>query len=400
MEKFNPASALFSILYKNNPQRGVNPSINDSATYFFNSAQEMTDSFEGKNQYYLYSRHWHPTNKALAEALARMEGTEAAWLTASGMAAITTTILHLCNAGDHIISSITVYGGTFAFFKNWLKKMNIDVSFVDITNLDEVKKAIRPNTKLIYTESITNPLLQVSDIPALKKIAQENNLKLIVDNTFSPLIISPFKLGADIVVYSLTKFVNGKNDLTAGAICGDKELIDEMIALKDGTAMLLGPVLDSYRASSILKNLYTLPIRMRQHSYNAMYIARKFEENGLDVRYPGLRNDKYHDIMLKIKNHGFGYGGMLALTLENKEIASKFMQKLFERNVGYLAVSLGYFRTLFSNSGSSTSSEVPKEYQEKMGLKEGLVRFSIGLDEDIEQVWQNIEKTLKELQII
>jgi methionine-gamma-lyase len=201
--------------------------------------------------------------------MAAMEGTEEGWVTASGMSAITCAILHLCKAGDHIVSSITTYGGTFAFLQNWLSRFNITTTFVDITNLEAVEKAIQPNTKMIYTETMTNPLLQVSDIPALAAIANRKAIKLVVDNTFTPMIVSPAKQGAHIVVYSLTKYVNGKNDCVAGAICSDKEFINSMINVNDGTAMLLGPALDPLRSSAILKNLHTLHIRMRQHSSNA-----------------------------------------------------------------------------------------------------------------------------------
>jgi len=168
---------------------GVNPSITDSSTYTFLEADTMADTFHGETEgCFLYSRHWNPSNKYLADAMAAMENTGSAWITASGMAAITCSILQLCNAGDHIVTSVTTYGGTFAFLKNYLPKFNIDVSFVNIADLESVKKAIRPNTRLIYTETITNPLLQVADIPALSEIAHQHNLLLMVDNTFSPMI--------------------------------------------------------------------------------------------------------------------------------------------------------------------------------------------------------------------
>ncbi|MCD6556118.1 MAG: aminotransferase class I/II-fold pyridoxal phosphate-dependent enzyme, partial [Bacteroidales bacterium] len=337
---------------------------------------------------------WNPSNKYLSEALAAMEGTESAWVTASGMAAITSAILQLCNSGDHIVSSVTTYGGTFAFLKYYLQKFNIDVSFIIPTDLDALKKAIRPNTKVIYTETVSNPLLQISDIPAMSKIAKKHGAKLIVDNTFSPMMISPFKLGADIVVYSMTKFINGKNDCVAGAICGSEEYINSLIDLNTGTAMLLGPVLDPMRSSSILKNLYTLHIRMKQHSKNALFLAEKFTENNTKVIYPGLNVHPQYNLLTSIMNKEFGYGGMIAIDLKTKEKAYNFMEKAEKLGVGYLAVSLGYFKTLFSNSGSSTSSEVPEDVQKEMGMSPGLVRFSVGLDNDIEDTWKLIKKCL------
>ncbi|MCD6346906.1 MAG: aminotransferase class V-fold PLP-dependent enzyme [Bacteroidales bacterium] len=395
--KKDPAMRLQDTL-KLNEFNSVNPLISDSATFAFPDAQTMTDCFQGKvENAFLYSRHWNPTNLKLSQSLAAMENTEAAWVTGSGMAAITCTILEICKTGDHIISSMTTYGGTFTFLKNYLPRFGIDVSFVDITNLDEVAQAIRPNTKLIYSESVTNPLLQVSDIPALSKISNDNNLQLVIDNTFTPLIINPCDLGAHVTVYSMTKFINGKNDCVAGAICGSKDFIDALTDVHTGTAMLLGPVLDPLRASGIHKNLFTLHIRMQKHSENALYLAKGFEKKGIRVSYPGLPAHPQFDLLRRIMNKEFGFGGILAIDLITKEKASDFMVAMQNRNLGYLAVSLGYYKTLFSNSGTSTSSEVPIEIQEKMGLSEGLVRFSIGLDQNIEHTWNQIEICLEEV---
>lgn len=393
--KFDPASQLQD-LHQFGEFGDVNPSITDSATYTFLQAKTMTDTFHGEAEgCFLYSRHWNPSNKYLADAMAAMEGTEAAWVTASGMAAITNTILQLVNSGDHIVSSITTYGGTFAFLENYMKKFNIEVTFVDITNLQAVKAAMRENTKIIYTESMTNPMLQISDIPALSTIANEHNAKLVVDNTFTPMIVNPARLGAHIVVYSMTKFINGKNDCVAGAICASADFINSLIDVNSGTAMLLGPVLDPLRSSSILKNLHTLHIRMKQHSYNAMYLANKFTEAGMPTSYPGLANHPGHELLTSMMNKEFGYGGMIAIDLGTAEKAAEFMEEMEANDVGYLAVSLGYFKTLFSNSGKSTSSEVPEEVQHDMGMSEGLVRFSVGLDNDIERTWQRIKLSIK-----
>lgn len=395
--KFDPATNIQKL--KQFGEFGdVNPSITDSSTYTFMTAKKMIETFDGTEEgCFLYSRHWNPSNKYLADAMSAMESTESAWVTASGMAAITTTILQLCNAGDHIITSVTTYGGTYAFLKNYLPKFNIEVSFVNICDLDSVEKEIKPNTKLIYTETMTNPLLQISDLPALSKISKANGLKLVVDNTFTPMIVAPAKLGADIVVYSMTKFVNGKNDCVAGAICAEADFINDISSVNDGTAMLLGPVLDSLRSSSILKNLHTLHIRMRQHSMNAMYLAKKMQEEGLSIIYPGLKEHPGHELYKSMMSPDYGFGGMLAIDVETSEKANRFMEIMEEEGVGYLAVSLGYFKTLFSNSGKSTSSEVPEETQKDMGLSEGLVRFSVGLDNDIEHTWELIQSCLARL---
>jgi methionine-gamma-lyase len=398
--KYDPATQIQDLL-----QFGefgdVNPSVTDSATFTFLQAKTMSETFEGNAEgCYLYSRHWNPSNKYLADAMAKMEGTESAWVTASGMAAITSAILQICSAGDHIVSSWTVYGGTFAFLSNYLPKFNISVSFIDVTNIDNVKAAIRPNTKMIYTETMTNPLLQISDIPALAEVANAHNLKLVVDNTFTPMMVAPALLGAHVVVYSLTKYVNGKNDCVAGAICGTNEFINALCNVNNGTSMLLGPALDPFRSSSILKNMHTLHIRMVQHSKNAAYLAKKFKEIGVKCIYPGYEDHYGHDILTRIMNPKFGYGGMIAIDMETMDKANRMMEKMEMEGVGYLAVSLGYFKTLFSNPGHSTSSEVPEEIQKKMGLSPGLIRFSVGLDSDIERTWQKIYHCLTELKYI
>jgi methionine-gamma-lyase len=394
MKRFDPASAIQD-LHQFGEFGDVNPSVTDSATYTFLEARTMTGTFQGETEgCYLYSRHWNPSNKYLADALAAMENTEAAWVTASGMAAITCAILQICNSGDHIVSSMTTYGGTFAFFENYLKKFNIQVSFVNISDLEAVKKAMRPNTKLIYTETMTNPLLQISNLPELAKIAHANNAKLVCDNTFTPLIVTPVQHGVDVVVYSMTKFINGKNDCVAGAICASAEFINSLADVNSGTAMLLGPVLDPKLSSAILKNLHTLHIRMMQHGKNALYLAERFKEMELKFNYPGLPDHPDHQLLKSMMNEKYGFGGMIAIDMGTAEKANAIMEKMQDADVGYLAVSLGYFKTLFSNSGKSTSSEVPEDIQREMGMSEGLIRFSVGLDMDIERTFEKIKACL------
>jgi methionine-gamma-lyase len=392
--KFDPASNIQDLL-QFGEYGDVNPSITDSATFTFMQANTMLETFNGEAEgCFLYSRHWNPSNKYLADAMAAMEGTEAAWVTASGMSAISNAIMQICKAGDHIISSMTTYGGTYALLANYLPKFNIQTTFVDISNLEAVQKAIQPNTKIIYTETMTNPMLMISDIPALAEFAHKHDIKLLVDNTFTPMIVSPSRLGADVTLYSLTKFVNGKNDCVAGAICSDVSFISSLIDVNNGTSMLLGPVLDPLRSSQILKNVHTLHIRMKQHSSNALYLAQKFKENRISVIYPGLSEHKGHELLKRMMNPQFGFGGMLAIDMKTTAKANDLMEKMERAGVGYLAVSLGYFKTLFSCSGKSTSSEVPEELQKEMGMSEGLVRFSVGLDNDIERTFEKIRNCL------
>lgn len=397
---FKPADKIQDLQYFGE-FGGVNPSISDSSTYTFLSAKTMFDTFEGNTEgCYLYSRHSSPSNLYLGEALAAMEGTETANVSATGMGAITPAILQLCKAGDHVISSRTIYGGTYAFLKNFAPRLNIETSFVDITKLDEVEASITKDTKIIFCETVSNPLLEVADLEGLSKIAKKHNLKLLVDNTFSPLSVSPAKLGADMVLHSLTKFINGSSDSMGGVVCGTQEFIDSLRNVNDGANMLLGPAMDSMRAASILKNLRTLHIRMKQHSHNAMYLAEKFEADGLRTVYPGLKSHSGHELFKKMMNHEYGYGGMLTIDAGSLEKANELMELMQERNLGYLAVSLGFYKTLFSAPGSSTSSEIPEEEQKEMGLTDGLIRFSIGLDNDIERTYKMMRECMVEVGVL
>ena len=391
---FNPADNIQDLQYFGE-FGGVNPSISDS------SAKTMFDTFEGNaDGCYLYSRHSTPSNLYLGKALAAMEGTETANVAASGMGAITPVLLQICGAGDHIVSSRTIYGGTYAFLKNFTPRLGIQTTFVDITKLDVIEAAITKKTKILYCESVSNPLLEVADIKGLSALAKKYNLKLVVDNTFSPLSISPAKLGADIVCHSLTKFINGSSDTVGGVVCGTQEFINELRSVNDGASMLLGSTMDSLRASSILKNLRTLHIRMKQHSFNAAYLADKFQADGLITVYPGLESHPSHQLFKSMMNTEYGFGGMLTIDAGSLEKANELMELMQHKNLGYLAVSLGFYKTLFSAPGSSTSSEISEEEQKEMGLTDGLIRFSIGLDNDIVRTYQMMKACMIEVGVL
>lgn len=394
MKDFNAANEIQDLQYFGE-FGGVNPSISDSSTYTFLSAKTMFDTFEGNAEgCYLYSRHSSPMNLYLSQALAKLENTEAANVTASGMGAITSVLMQICKSGDHIISSRTIYGGTYAFLKNFLPPFKISTTFVDISNFESIENSITEKTKIIYCESVSNPLLEVADLRKLSEICKKYGLNLIVDNTFSPLSVSPTLLGADIVIHSLTKFINGSSDTVGGVYCGSQEFINATKNVNNGACMLLGPTMDSFRSASILKNLRTLHIRMKQHSHNAMYLAKRFEEDGLRVVYPGLKSHKNHELMKSMMHEEYGFGGLLTLDAGTTEKANELMELMQQENLGYLAVSLGFYKTLFSCSGSSTSSEIPEEERAAMGISDGLIRFSIGLDHDIERTYEKMRECM------
>ena len=388
MENFNPADKIQDLQYFGE-FGGVNPSISDSSTYTFLSAKTMFDSFEGNAEgCYLYSRHSSPSNLYLGKALAAMEGTETANVSASGMGAITTTLLQLCGSGDHIVSSRTIYGGTYAFLKNFASRFGVKTTFVDITKMEAVEAAITTETKVLYCETVSNPLLEVADIASLAIVAKRHNLKLVVDNTFSPLSVAPAKLGADIVIHSLTKYINGSSDTLGGVTCASQEFIDSLKNVNNGASMLLGPTMDSLRSASVMKNLRTLHIRLKQHSHNASYLAERFEKEGLKTVYPGLKSHPSHVLYASMINPEYGFGGMMTLDVGTLDKANELMELMQANNLGYLAVSLGFYKTLFSAPGTSTSSEIPLEEQIAMGITDGLIRFSIGLDNNIERTYQ------------
>ncbi len=397
---FNPANAIQDIQVFGE-FGGVNPSITDSSTYTYLAGRTMEEVFGGEREgCYLYSRHLNPSASYLGQALAKLENTEVAQVTASGMGAVSAVLMQLCGAGDHIVSSRTIYGGTYAFMKHFLPRFQITTDFVDVNNLEAIRAAITPNTKVLYCEVLSNPLLEVADIRALAEIAKEHNLQLVVDNTFTPMIFSPIEMGADIVIHSLTKFINGASDTVGGAVCGSKEFVHSLIDVNHGAAMLLGPTMDSLRAAGILKNLHTLHIRMKQHSYNANYLAHQFEELGLRVLYPGLESHPQHELFAEMAHPEFGFGGMMTLDVGEMGTAYKLLEAMQNAGIGYLAVSLGYYKTLFSVSGASTSSEIPEDEQEQMGLSPGLIRFSIGLDNDIERTFEKMVGCMKDVGVL
>lgn len=398
--KYKPANRIQDLQYFGE-FGGVNPSISDSSTFTFLSAKTMFDTFEGNaDGCYLYARHSSPSNLYLGEALAAMEGTESAHVTATGMGAISAIILQLCKAGDHIIASRTIYGGTYAFLKNFASQIGIKTSFIDITKPELVAAQISEKTKMIYCETVSNPLLEIADLPSLSVLSKAHGISLVVDNTFSPLTVTPAMLGADIVIHSLTKFINGSSDSMGGVICGSQELIDQLRNVNDGACMLLGASMASLRAASILKNLRTLHLRMKQHSQNAKYLAKQMQKDGLKVVYPGLTNHTGHQTLTQMMNPEYGYGGLLTLDVGSLEKANELMELMQGQNLGYLAVSLGFYKTLFCAPGSSTSSEISEAERTAMGLSDGLIRFSIGLDNDIERTYKAMKRCMMELNIL
>jgi methionine-gamma-lyase len=378
-------------------------SIEASSTFTVMDPHTMPEMFQGRKGpesagCYLYGRHFNPTVYNLGRQLAALEGTEAAYCTASGLSAISATLMAICQSGDHIVSSDAVYGGTYALMHNFLPhKAGVTTSFVDITDLDAVRAAITDDTRVLYTESVSNPTLRVADIPRLADIVREAGLPLVVDNTFSPLILSPAALGADIVVHSITKFISGMSDVIAGAVCGSHDFIEQLMDLHSGSLMLLGPTMDPKVASEISLRIPHLPLRMAAHGERALALAERLESTGVDVCYPGLSHHPDHALFDDLRCPEYGYGGVLTIDLGDEETANQLMSSLQNKyRFGFMAVSLGYFDTLMSCSGSSTSSEMTDEDKLTAGISPGLVRMSIGYTGTLEQRWGQLLGALED----
>jgi methionine-gamma-lyase len=377
---------------------GVNLSIETSATFTVLEAGKMPALFEGregpKGGCFLYGRHFNPTVMVLARHLAALEATPHAYCTASGMAAISGALLHACDSGDHVVAGQALYGGTWALLHDFLpRKANVHTTFVDLSDLKAVRAAFKKNTRVLYCETVSNPTLRVADLPALAAIAHEHGARLIVDNTFSPVIVTPASHGADVVIHSLTKFINGASDIVAGCVCADGDFIDGMYDLHTGSLMLLGPAMDPRAAYEVATRLPNLGLRMAAHAERALAYAQRLEALGAKVVYPGLPSHPDHALFRRLANPGYGAGGLLSVDFGSAERANRFMEHLQNiEDFGYMAVSLGFSDTLMSASASSTSSELDAGALRAAGISPGWVRLSAGYTGRLEDRLAQLER--------
>ncbi len=366
--------------------------IYQSSTFVFESAEQGARRFAGEEPGYIYTRLGNPTQTALEKKMADLEGGEAAIAVASGMAAVSGVVLALLQAGDHMIASDTLYGCTHALFAEMLPKWNIEVDFIDMTEISNIKAAIKPNTKVIYTETPANPTLTLVDLESLANIAKEHqNITTVVDNTFmSPYLQNPIALGIDVVIHSATKYIGGHGDTIAGIIVGPQELIDiiRMTTIKD-----IGGIIAPFDAFLLLRGLKTLTVRIDRINENAMQVA-KFLKNhpAVDkVYYPGLPDHPQHELAKKQQR---GFGGVIAFELKDGLDAGR--QLMNTVNLCILAVSLGDVDTLIQHPASMTHSVVPQEEREAAGITDGLVRLSVGI-EHVEDIIADLQQALDQL---
>lgn len=359
-----------------------------TSTFIFDDAQQGADRFAGEADGYIYSRLGNPTTRQLEMRVAAMEGMEDAAATATGMGAVSGALLANLSCGDHLISSKAVYGCSFALMNHQLTRWGIEVSFVDMANPQEVAAAIKPNTKVIFLETPVNPNLEVYDLAAIGKIAQQHNIISIVDNTFlTPVLQQPKKYGIDIVVHSATKYLNGHGDVVAGIICGSTEMIMniKMTVLKD-----IGATISPHDAWLIMRGLKTLPIRMERHCSNAQKLAEFLEnhEKVSQVYYPGLKS---HSGNRFIGEQMKAAGGVIAFEIASDLAGgSDFINrmKLFS-----IAVSLGDAESLIQHPASMTHSPYTQEERLAAGISDSLIRISVGL-ENVDDLIADLEQSL------
>lgn len=359
-----------------------------TSSYVFPSAAEAAARFSGKTQGNIYSRFTNPTVRTFENRLASLEGGDSCVATASGMSAILSTCISLLKTGDHIVSSRSIFGTTVVLFNKYLKPFGVETSFVELTSIEAWKAAIRPETKLLFLETPSNPLTEIADLPALAELAHENGCLLVVDNCLcTPILQQPLKLGADIVIHSATKYIDGQGRAVGGAVVGNKELVGESVF---GFLRTAGPTLSPFNAWIFLKGLETLSLRMKAHSENALQLAKYLEQHkGVNkVFYSGLESHPQYDLAQKQQ---FGGSGVLSFEVKGgKEAAWKLIDST---RLLSITANLGDAKSTITHPATTTHGRLSDEERHNAGISDGLIRISVGL-ESIEDIKADIERGL------
>ncbi|MBU0765446.1 MAG: aminotransferase class I/II-fold pyridoxal phosphate-dependent enzyme [Bacteroidetes bacterium] len=350
--------------------------IYQTSTFRFKNAQHGADLFAGKEKGYIYTRIGNPTLNALENKLAVLENGYGAIVTSSGMAAVTTTYMTLLGMGKHIISTDAVYGPSRSVLENHFASFGVESTFINTSNIDDINKAIQPNTKVLFLETPANPTMQLTDITAACKIAHQRGLLVVVDNTFStPYLQRPLDMGADIVVHSLTKFINGHADVVGGAIIAKEEGIYGKLR---NTMIYMGCNMDPHQAYLVSRGIKTLAIRMERAQMNAMKIAKYLNDNpNVEwIKYPGLESHPQYELA---KKQMTGFGTMISFGLKGGfEAGKKLMDNV---KLTTLAVSLGGIESLIQHPASMTHAGISDEEKQKAGITDDLVRYSVGIED-------------------
>ncbi len=365
--------------------------IYQTSTFAFDNADEGAKCFNGESDGYIYTRIGNPTINALEKQLAALENGYGGIAVSSGMAAVSTVYLTLLSSGDHIVSTDAIYGPARSIMENQLIRFGIQSTYINTTNIDVVKSALKPNTKLLYIETPANPTMDITDIAACAKLAHENGILLVVDNTFcSPYLQNPLNLGADIVFHSMTKSINGHADVVAGIIIAKEKNIYTKLR---NMMISLGCNMDPHQAYLVMRGLKTLSIRIERAQQNAQQVAAYLEEHPKVawIKYPGLKSHPQHDIA---KHQMKGSGSMISFGLKGGFEAAKVLMN--NLHLALLAVSLGGVETLIQHPASMTHAKVSKEGKIKAGITDDLIRLSVGI-EDLKDIIADLENGLKQV---
>ncbi len=365
--------------------------IYQTSTFAFESAQDGADCFAGVKPGYMYTRIGNPTVKALERQIALLEHACDSVAVASGMAAVSTVYLGLLNAGDHVVSSSAVYGASRVLMEQHMSRFGVESTYVNTANIEEVKAAMRPNTKMLYIETPANPTMEISDISACAEIAHKAGALLVVDNTFcSPYLSNPIDLGADVVLHSITKFINGHADIVGGVVAAKEP---EVYAKLRNAMVNFGGNMDPHQAYLVIRGLKTLGIRIDRAQENAIKVAEFLStcEQVEWVKYPGLANHPQYELAQKQMK---GPGTMISFSLKGGLEAGRTLMDNVKMAI--LAVSLGGVETLIQHPASMTHSKVPKESRESAGITDGLVRFSVGI-ENVEDIINDLKQAMAKI---
>lgn len=371
--------------------RGVNVPIYQSSTFSFESAEEGARCFNGESDGYIYTRLGNPTIGVLENIIADLEKGYGGIGTSSGMGAVNTVYMGLLQKGDHIVSSDAVYGPSRVVMEEYYSRFGIESSYVSSSNAENIKKAVKPNTKVLYLETPANPTIEITDLKACSEIAKEHKLTMVVDNTFlSPYLQRPIEFGADVVLHSLTKFINGHADIVGGIIVAKEEKLYKKLR---STMINLGCNMDPHQAYLVIRGLKTLSLRIDRAQENAMKIAEYLEKHPKVewIKYPGLKSHPQHELAKKQMD---GFGSMISFGLKGGFEAGKSLMNNIQ--LAILAVSLGGVESLIEHPASMTHSKVTKEDKIKAGITDELVRYSVGV-ENVEDLISDLEQALSKV---
>ncbi len=378
--------------YRRTNEAEHDEAIFPTSSYVYASAAQAAARFSGDEPGNIYSRFTNPTVRTFEDRLAALEGAESCVATASGMAAIMSTCLGLLKTGDHIVSSRSIFGSTVVLFNNFMARFGVETTYVDLTDLSSWEAAIQDNTRFLFLETPSNPLVEIADIKLLAELAHQHDCLLVVDNCLcTPALQKPLALGADIIIHSATKYLDGQGRGVGGAVLGSKELVGEEVYSVLRTA---GPTMSPFNAWIFLKGLETLNLRMKAHCENAMALALWLEQHPAvgKVYYPGLDD---HPGKLLASQQQSAFGGLLSFELKNnsRKLAWQVVDKT---RLLSITANLGDVKTTITHPATTTHGRVPVEEREKAGISDGLLRIAVGL-ESIEDIQNDLHRGLSSL---